>query len=179
MLLKHSGLVQHTLSDVQTCSETRMSAVNLPTSLPSRLHETNHVRNSLINQRTFKHLPNTFRDSGNSVSTVSDYRLDRGNGVQFPEEAKNFSSSLCVQISSEAHRASYPVGTADPFLGVQRVRGATLTGHSPSSAGSRMSWSYTSSPPCSLHGGSGTALLLLYWICLKSTVLTSVGIFFF
>jgi hypothetical protein len=43
----------------------------------------------------------------NSLSIVSDYRLeDRATGVQFPAEAKDFSSILCVQTSSEAHSAS-------------------------------------------------------------------------
>jgi hypothetical protein len=32
-------------------------------------------------------------------------------GVRSVAEAKDFSSSLCVQTSSEAHQASYPVGT--------------------------------------------------------------------
>jgi hypothetical protein len=32
-------------------------------------------------------------------------------GVPSPAEAEDFSSSLCVQTSSEAHPASYPMGT--------------------------------------------------------------------
>jgi hypothetical protein len=32
-------------------------------------------------------------------------------GLQSPAEAKDFSSSLCVQISSDAHAASYPMDT--------------------------------------------------------------------
>jgi hypothetical protein len=44
---------------------------------------------------------------------VSDYRLDdRG---WSPEKAKDFSSLLCVQTSSVAHPASYPMGTGRPF----------------------------------------------------------------
>jgi hypothetical protein len=35
--------------------------------------------------------------------------------AQSPAEAKNFSSSLCVQTSSEAHPASYPTGTGGSF----------------------------------------------------------------
>jgi hypothetical protein len=47
---------------------------------------------------------------------VSDYRLDnQANGVRFPGQAKDFSSSVCVQTSSEAHPASYPKGTRGPF----------------------------------------------------------------
>jgi hypothetical protein len=41
--------------------------------------------------------------------------------VRFP--GKQFSSSLCVQTSSEAHPASYPVGTGDSFpAGEARLR---------------------------------------------------------
>jgi hypothetical protein len=54
---------------------------------------------------------------------MTGYRLDdRANEVRSPTEAKDFSSNLCVQTSSEAHRASYPMGT-----GVKRGRGVTLT----------------------------------------------------
>jgi hypothetical protein len=37
-------------------------------------------------------------------------------GVQTPAEGKDFSSSLCIQISSEAHPASCPVGTRGPVI---------------------------------------------------------------
>jgi hypothetical protein len=47
---------------------------------------------------------------GISVSKISDYRLDdRATGVRSPTE--DISSSLCVQTSSEAHLAPYPVGS--------------------------------------------------------------------
>jgi hypothetical protein len=51
----------------------------------------------------------------NSVSTVSDYRLDDRGSI--PTEETDFSSSLCVQTSSdcEAHLASYPIGTGGLF----------------------------------------------------------------
>jgi hypothetical protein len=43
---------------------------------------------------------------------VSDYRLDdRVMGVRSPVEAEDFSSSLFVQTSAEAHPASCPMGT--------------------------------------------------------------------
>jgi len=45
-------------------------------------------------------------------------------GVRSPTEEKDFSSSLCVQTSSEVHPVSYPMGT-----GVQRGRGVTLITH--------------------------------------------------
>jgi hypothetical protein len=55
---------------------------------------------------------------GSSVSIVSDYGLDdRVTGVGYPTEAKDFSSSLCVQTGPGAHPASYPMGTGGPFPG--------------------------------------------------------------
>jgi hypothetical protein len=65
------------------------------------------------------------------VSIVSDYGLDdRATRVRSPADAKDFSSSLCVQTNSEAHPASHPVGTGGEgvfFPGVKRDRGVTLT----------------------------------------------------
>jgi hypothetical protein len=58
-----------------------------------------------------------------------------------------------------AYPASYPVGTGVPFPGVKHGQGMTLTTHPNLVPRSRMSKSYTSFPPCYLHGGSGTALL--------------------
>jgi hypothetical protein len=66
-------------------------------------------------------------------------------GVRFPAKANDFSSSLCVQTSSEAHPASYPMGTGGPFPGVK--------GGSPHlKTRSRMNRSYTSSFLWRLHG---------------------------
>jgi hypothetical protein len=48
---------------------------------------------------------------------------DWTNGVRSPAGAKDFSSSLCVKTSSEAHPPSYPMGTRGPFL-----RGKTRPG---------------------------------------------------
>jgi hypothetical protein len=60
------------------------------------------------------------------VSIVSDYRLDvRATGVRSPTGAKDFFSSLCVDISSEAHTAYYPVGTG------RKVRLGREADHSP------------------------------------------------
>jgi hypothetical protein len=56
---------------------------------------------------------------------VSDYGLDDwAIGVRSPVEAKDFSSSLCVQTGSEAHPASCTMGTGDPF-----PRGKARPGH--------------------------------------------------
>jgi hypothetical protein len=53
---------------------------------------------------------------------------------QRPQEGRaaqlgNMCSSLCVHISSEAHPASYAMGTVGPFPGVKRGRGVTLITH--------------------------------------------------
>jgi hypothetical protein len=96
---------------------------------------------------------------GSSGSIVSGYGLDdRAIEVRFAAEAKDFSSSLCVQTGSEAHPASCTMGTECPF-----PRGKARTGrdadHSPHLVlRSRMSRSYTSSPPCTFIACSGTAL---------------------
>jgi hypothetical protein len=61
--------------------------------------------------------PNT-GGPGSSGSTVSDYGLDdRAIGVQFPAEAKDFSSSLCVQTGSGANPDSCTMGTGGAFPG--------------------------------------------------------------
>jgi hypothetical protein len=52
------------------------------------------------------------------------------NIIQFLAEAKDDSSSLCVQTSSEAHPASDPTGTGAQFPGVKRGLDVTLTTHS-------------------------------------------------
>jgi hypothetical protein len=60
-----------------------------------------------------------------SGSIVSDYGLDdRAIGVRFPAEAKDFSSSLCVQTVSGAHPASCPMGTGGTFPGGKSAAGA-------------------------------------------------------
>jgi hypothetical protein len=91
---------------------------------------------------------------------VSEYGLDdRANGVRSPAEAKDFSSSLCVQTSSEAHPASCTMGTGGPFPGAKLGRGVTLTAHPHLVPMSRMSRSYNSSPPSTTMACNGTALL--------------------
>jgi hypothetical protein len=73
-------------------------------------------------------------------------------GVRSLARAKDFSSSLCVQTGSEAHPASCTMGTGGPFAGEKRGRGVTLTTHPHLVPWSRMSRSYTSSPPKRHHG---------------------------
>jgi hypothetical protein len=54
---------------------------------------------------------------------------DRVIEVRSPAGAEDFSSRPSVQTGSEAHPASYPMGTGGPFPGVKRDRGVTLTTH--------------------------------------------------
>jgi hypothetical protein len=79
---------------------------------------------------------------------VSDYGLDdREIGVRSPAEAKVFSSKFCVQTGSGVHPASCTKGTGG------KARPRRDAGHSPHLVPrSRMSRSYTSSPPKRLHG---------------------------
>jgi hypothetical protein len=67
------------------------------------------------------------------------------------QRRKDSSSILCVQIGSGAHPASCTMGTIlSP--GVKRGRGVRLTTHTNLVSKSRMSRSYTSSPPKRLRG---------------------------
>jgi hypothetical protein len=89
-----------------------------------------------------------FRNRGSSVSIVSDYGMnDRTIGVRSPTGANNFSSILRVQTGSEAHSAFCTMGTGEPYPGANRCWVVTLTTHPLLVPKSRMSRSYTSSPP--------------------------------
>jgi hypothetical protein len=104
-----------------------------------------------------------------SVSIVSDYGLDdRAIEVRSPTEAKDFSSSPCVQTGSEVHPGSYPMGTGGPFSG-GKARPGRDADHSPHLVPRlSMSGSYTSSPSCASMACSGTALLYFYLFCFRS-----------
>jgi hypothetical protein len=79
------------------------------------------------------------RNRGSLVNIVSACGLDdRAIGVQSPAEAKDFSSSFRVHTGSEAHPASYTMGTGGPF-----PEGKTRLGRDADT-----------SPPKSLHGVS-------------------------
>jgi hypothetical protein len=70
-----------------------------------------------------------------SGSIVSDYGLDdRVIEVRPPTGAEDFSSSLCVQTGSDAHPASYQMGTGGPFPG-GKARPGRDDNHSPPSSG--------------------------------------------
>jgi hypothetical protein len=59
--------------------------------------------------KSFVRLQFCSRRWGRSVSIVSDYRYDdRASMVRSPIKLKDFSSGLCVQISSDAHPVFYP-----------------------------------------------------------------------
>jgi hypothetical protein len=83
----------------------------------------------------YKPVPVFLCEPGISVSIVSGYEQDyRAIEVRFPAEAKGFSSTLCVQTGSEAHPASCPVGTRDPFPGAKAQPGRDSDYSPPSSA---------------------------------------------
>jgi hypothetical protein len=70
-----------------------------------------------------------------SGSIVSDYRLDdRAIEVRSPTGAEDFSSSPCVETSSGAHPASYPMGTRGSFPGGKAQPGRDAEHSPPSSA---------------------------------------------
>jgi hypothetical protein len=72
---------------------------------------------------------------GSSGSIVSDYGLDDRAIEVDPRRAEDFSSSLCVQTSSGAHPASYPMGTGGPFPGGKaKARPGRDADHSPPSS---------------------------------------------
>jgi hypothetical protein len=80
-------------------------------------------------------------------------------GVRTLAEAKDFSSSLCVQTSSEAYPASYPMGTMGSLLWVKHGSCGTLTTHPHLQLRSRAKRSYISSPCCLLQGIAGQLYL--------------------
>jgi hypothetical protein len=66
-----------------------------------------------------------YRSRVSSGSIVSDYGLDdRAIGVRSPAGPKDFSSILCVQTGSGAHRASCTMDTGGPFPGGKSAAGA-------------------------------------------------------
>jgi hypothetical protein len=106
-----------------------------------------------LHSKEIRGLYKSLRSRGSSGSIVSDYGLDdRAIWVRSLAGAKDFSSSLCVQTSSEAHPASCITGYRGSFR-----RGKAWPGrdadHSPHLVPrSRKCRSYTSSPPKRHHG---------------------------
>jgi hypothetical protein len=81
------------------------------------------------------------------------------------QRRKDFSSNMCVQTVSGVHPTSSTMGTGSPFQGLKRGRGLPLTTHPHLVSRSRMSRSYTSSPPSAFVVCCGTALALgsIFW----------------
>jgi hypothetical protein len=96
---------------------------------------------------------------GSAVSIVSDYILDDWTtGVWPPAEAQDFSSSLCVQKSPEAHSVSHPMGIGNPF-----TEGKAWPGHDTDHSSTvKVKNEELHSLPCCLYCGSGTALLFYF-----------------
>jgi hypothetical protein len=88
--------------------------------------------------------------------TVSTGWTTGRSGFDSRQRRKDFSSSLCVQTGSGAHPASCTMGTGVLSPGLKRGRGVTLTTHLHLVSRSRMSRSYTSSPPSAFMACSGT-----------------------
>jgi hypothetical protein len=75
------------------------------------------------------------RSQGSSVSIVSGYGLDdRAIEVRSPAEARDFSSNLCFQTSTEAHLTSCTKGTGVSFPGGKAWLGRDADNSPPSSA---------------------------------------------
>jgi hypothetical protein len=97
---------------------------------------------------------------GSSVSIVFDCGLDDWViGVQSSAEAKDFPCSLCVQTSSGANPASYPMGAGGPFPGVTHGRGVMLTTHPIQCRGQECVRAIPLLPPSTFMVCIGTALL--------------------
>jgi hypothetical protein len=76
------------------------------------------------------------------------------------QRRKHFSSSLCVQTGSGAHPASCTMGTGGPLPGAKARPERDAVYHPHLVPRSRMSRSYTSSPPSASVACSGTDLAL-------------------
>jgi hypothetical protein len=105
--------------------------------LMSRTLEALYPHSREINQ-TVDFLQLYFTDVGepsSSVGILSGYGLDdRGIEGRSPADARDISSKLCVQIGSEAHPASCPMGTGGLFRGGKARSGRDADHSAPSSA---------------------------------------------
>jgi hypothetical protein len=107
-------------------------------------------------------------EPGTSFSTVYGYGLDDwAIEVRSPAQEKDFSSNLCVQTGSGAHPASCTMGTGFPFPGGKARPGCDADHSRHLVQRSRMSRSYTSSPPSAFVACSGTSV---YWHLLSTQV---------
>jgi hypothetical protein len=69
-----------------------------------------------------------------------------------PAEAKDFSSSRCVQTSSEAHPDFYPMGTWGPFPKGKGDQGVTLTTKNLDQDSRSPGWDLNPNLPNTKHG---------------------------
>jgi hypothetical protein len=100
---------------------------------------------------------------GCSVSIVSGYGLDdQAIEFQSPEEAGGFFLCLCVKTGSGPHPTSCTMGSGDPFPGAKARPGRDIDQSPHLVPRSRISRSYTSSPPSTFIACSGTALALAF-----------------
>jgi hypothetical protein len=102
------------------------------TMFPSKMSKRLLQMSSLSYSISFNYLFIRMRSWDSSVSIVSNYRLD--NQASIPSRDKAFFTSLCVQLSSEDHPASYPMGTGGPFPGHKALLGRDADHSPPSSA---------------------------------------------
>jgi hypothetical protein len=110
------------------------------------------------------------REPGSSVSIVSSYWVDdRAIEVRSSAEAKDFSSSLCIQTASGAHPVFCTMGTGDPFPKAKAWPGSDVDHLPHLGSTSRMSRSYNSSPPSAFVACSGTALYMYTLILIIET----------
>jgi hypothetical protein len=98
---------------------------------------------------------------------ISQYSIWMQNGrpESIPGWGKSFSSSLCVQTTSEAHPASYPMVTEGSFVGGEARPGRDAD-HSPPSS---QEW-VGAIPPlplaaCTMYRHNFTFFLLIYRLC--------------
>jgi hypothetical protein len=84
-------------------------------------------------------------------------------GVRSPLEAEHFSSSLCVQTGSEAHPASYTMGTGCSFTGGKARKGRDADHSHSSCAEVKIEWElYLLSPKAPPWRVTGQLSFFLY-----------------
>jgi hypothetical protein len=105
---------------------------------------------------------NFYEELGSSVSIFS--ATDWTTGVRSPVEAKDFSSTLCVQTSSKASPTpiQWVPGSFSGGKSRLELEADHLLHLVPRS---RMSRSYNTAPPWRLHEGSGRVLLFYFSQC--------------
>jgi hypothetical protein len=69
-----------------------------------------------------------------SAQSVWCLNMDWMGGVQSPTEAEDFSYSLCIQMASGDHTASYTMGNGGSFPGGKEQLGRDTDQSAPSSA---------------------------------------------